>query len=81
MINMETITSLPKKKATIGFREISKAIKAGKIKSVVAAKNCPPELLNKIPENIDVKIFDGNQNELGTKIGKPFAVAMVGYEE
>jgi large subunit ribosomal protein L30e len=78
---METITSLPKKKATIGFREISKAIKEGRVKSVIAAKNCPPELLNKLPKNVDVKIFDGNQDELGTKIGKPFAVAMVGYGE
>ena len=81
MICMETITSLPKKKAMIGFRAISKAIKAGKVKSVVAAKNCPTSLLEKLPKNIDVKIFDGNQSELGTKIGKPFAVAMVGYEE
>ena len=81
MINMETITVLPKGKATIGAREISKKIAEGRIKSVVVAKNCPKTLIERLPRNAQVKVFDGNENELGTKIGKPFPVSMVGYEE
>lgn len=78
---MESISALPKGKTTIGIREISKAIMAGKVKSVVVAKNCPKELLERLPQNTQVKIFNGNESELGTKVGKPFPVAMVGYEE
>ena len=78
---MESISILPKSKTTIGIKEINKAIKAGKVKSVVVAKNCPKELLEKLPQNAQVKIFNGNESELGTKIGKPFPVSMVGYEE
>ncbi len=76
---METISKLPSKKGIIGPREISKAIDAGRIKTVVAAKNCPAALIEKM-KSVEVKIFEGDQKELGTKLGKPFYVAIVGYE-
>ncbi|MBI5332702.1 MAG: hypothetical protein HZB65_03960 [Candidatus Aenigmarchaeota archaeon] len=63
----------------IGPREIKKAIKAGSVVSVMAAKNCPVKLIEDIKkEGIGVKPFDGDQKELGTRIGKPFPVALVG---
>ena len=66
----------------IGAREIAKSIKTGKIKKVVVAKNCPASLLNRIQsKSVRIETFDGTQAELGTKIGKPFPVAMVGFEE
>ena len=64
----------------IGAKEIGKAIKAGKVKKVVVAKNCPKSLVEKLG-NVKVEVFDGDQSQLGTKIGKPFPVAMVGLKD
>ena len=76
---METVTKLPEKKGIIGTREISIAVKAGKVKKVIIANNCPDFLVHKIGK-VKVEKFEGTQRELGTKLGKPFAIAMVGYE-
>jgi len=76
---METITKLPDKKGVIGAREIARAAKAGKIRQVVVASNCPGFLIERI-EKAKIDRFDGDQSQLGTKLGKPFPVAMVGYE-
>ncbi len=63
----------------IGPREIKKAIKSGSVTSVIAAKNCPKSLIESInKEGIEVKMFQGDQKDLGTHIGKPFPVAVVG---
>lgn len=67
-------------KAVIGTREILKAISNGKIKKVVIANNCPLELRAKIPKEL-VESFDGDEKQLGTRLGKPFPIAMVGYED
>lgn len=77
---VETITKLPDKKGMIGAREIAAAVKAGKVKKVIIADNCPDSLIEKIGK-VHLERFDGNQRELGTKLGKPFAVAMVGYDQ
>ncbi len=79
-MEIKIITQLPAKKGIIGVREIAKAINAGKVKRVIIADNCPDFLLNKI-QNVVIEKFDGSQKQLGTKLGKPFAVAMAGYEE
>lgn len=76
---MEIVTKLPEKKAVIGAREIQKGIRAGKIGKVIVASNCPDFLAERVSA-ASIERFDGNQRELGTKLGKPFAVAMVGYE-
>jgi ribosomal protein L30E len=71
-----------KEEFVIGAKEIAKGIKSGKVKRVVVAKNCPPSLLSRIQsKSIKIETFDGTQAELGTKIGKPFPIAMVGYLE
>jgi ribosomal protein L30E len=80
MITMETISKLPDAKGIIGTREIAAAIKKGNVKKVVIASNCPEFLLEKIGKT-KIEKFDGSQKDLGTKLGKPFAVAMVGYDE
>ena len=64
----------------IGTKEIKNGIKAGKVKKVVVAKNCPKMLVEKLG-NIKVEVFDGDQSQLGTKLGKPFPVAMVGLKD
>ena len=77
----KTLTKLPAKAGIIGPREIAKAIDAGKVKTVVAAKNCPLDLIEKMKsKKVKVEIFEGDQKELGTKLGKPFHVAIVGYD-
>ena len=77
---MNVISTLPTKQGTIGARQIVKSINSGKVKSVIIASNCPEILVAKIPENTDIKKFEGDQHQLGIKLGKPFPVAMVGYE-
>ena len=78
--NMETISKLPDRKGTIGTRQIAIAVKSGKIKRVIVANNCPDFLIEKVKSAV-LQRFDGDQKELGTKLGKPFPVAAVGYEE
>ena len=78
---MDVITKLPEKKGIVGAREIAKAVKQGKVKYVVSAANCPEFLLSRISElNVKMDRFEGDQAQLGTKLGKPFPVAMVGFE-
>ena len=76
---METVTKLPDKKGIIGTKEVASAIRSGRVKRVVVANNCPDFLVKKLGK-VKVETFDGDQRDLGTKLGKPFAVAMVGYE-
>ncbi|MFH0832393.1 MAG: ribosomal L7Ae/L30e/S12e/Gadd45 family protein [Candidatus Aenigmatarchaeota archaeon] len=72
------LTKLPAGKFVIGTREIIKNINSGKVTKVIVAKNCPEFLIKKI--SVGVEIFDGDQKDMGTKLGKPFPVAMIGYE-
>lgn len=80
------IDKLPPGSGIIGAREILKGIKAGEIKRVIIASNCPDWLLNKITSaegasNLQPERFASNERELGTALGKAFAVAMVGFKE
>lgn len=79
---MELIDKLPAKKGIIGEKEIVKSIKAGKVKRVIVAKNCPDFLIEKIRKEVgvEIQVFNGDRKELGTKLGKPFFVSVVGYE-
>ena len=64
----------------IGPREIIKEIKSGNVISVTVARNCPVSLIDKVKkEGTEIKVFQGDQKELGTYIGKPFPVALVGH--
>jgi len=77
---MELITKLPEQKPLIGTRQIIKNAKAGKVKRVIVAKNCPDFLLSQLRNlNVVIDQFDGDESQLATKLGKPFHVAMVGY--
>ncbi|MBI5061643.1 MAG: ribosomal L7Ae/L30e/S12e/Gadd45 family protein [Candidatus Aenigmarchaeota archaeon] len=79
---MDIIEKLPALNHTVGTNEVVKGIKAGRIDMVVFAKNCPEFLVKKIKEtkSIEMYIFNGDQKNLGTRLGKPFPVALVGYE-
>lgn len=75
------IAKLSSGKAIIGTKEIVKGIKDGKISQVVIAKNCPDFLIKRIKNAgcSNIVVFEEDQKGLGTKLGKPFAVACVGY--
>ncbi len=65
----------------IGIKSILKKSKEGKIVRIVVASNCPQELLDKVlkVKKVEIENFDGDQRKLGTSIGKPFPIAMIGY--
>ena len=75
---MKLIRDLPKEGAVIGVREIVKDINNGKVKRVIVANNCPESLKEQVKKAV-IEIFDGDQQQLGTKLGKPFPIAMIGY--
>jgi len=80
-MQLQTTSRLPQGKAVIGTREVVKSIKAGKAKKVIIASNCSEELVNKVAEagKVSIEKFDGDSKELGTKLGKPFPVAMAAF--
>jgi len=79
---MQEISALPDKKGIIGAKEIARAIQSGRLRRVIVASNCPDFLISRISHgNIVIERFNSGQKDLGTKLGKPFPVAMVGYEE
>ena len=66
----------------IGLKSIAKVAKDKKLSRIVVASNCPKELIDKVTsasKSVKVEKFDGDQRKLGTSIGKPFPVAMIGY--
>lgn len=80
------VNDMAKKTQTeiIGAREVEKAIVHGIVKKVMFADNCPDFILKKIEkygDKISMEKFDGDQKQLGTKVGKPFPVAVVGFTE
>ncbi len=60
----------------IGSKRTIKALKEGRAKMVIVAKNCPEEVLEVI-KRYDVKTitYNGTNMELGAICGKPFSVA------
>ena len=75
------VTEIPSN-AIIGPKEIAKNIKEGRVKKVIVAKNCPEQLIKEIESlNAVIITFEGDQQQLGTKLGKPFPVTMAGYPE
>ena len=67
-------------KMIIGAKEISRGVKSCAIKKVIVAKNCPKSATAKLG-NVKIDVFEGDQTQLGTKLGKPFPVAMVGFSD
>jgi ribosomal protein L30E len=81
-MELKIVSKLPSGSGIIGVREICKGVAAGQIKHIVVAKNCPDWLLRKLDATkVQIEQFDGDGRELGTAIGKAFAIAMVGFAE
>jgi large subunit ribosomal protein L30e len=65
-----------------GAREVKKLVLHGNAKTVVIAKNAPPDLKRDIIyyaklSSIPVIVFDGTNMELGAVIGRPHSVAVL----
>ena len=79
---MEIVSVLPSKKPVIGTNAIVKSIKAGRMKQVIVTTNTPQEIIAKLSvAGVRLQTFSGNEKALATKLGKPFPIAAVGYEE
>lgn len=73
---------LPEGKAIIGWKETYRAAKNGEVDVVIIAKHCPDKIINKFKElkNLKIEMPDITQEQLGTMLGKPFYVAVVGFK-
>ncbi len=79
---METATSLPSGKHVIGMNSIMKGIKSGKVKSIIIASNAPQDIIDKLTvSGVRIRVFSGDERAVATKLGKPFPIAAIGYEE
>jgi large subunit ribosomal protein L30e len=73
-------------KLVIGTKKVKDGLKNGKIKYVIYATNCTPDILADLKYyakyfNIKLEPFEGNSKQLGEACGKPFTILMVGIRE
>ncbi len=73
-------------KLVIGKREVSKALKTGKLKAVFYAENCPSENARELEyhgrvADVPVEKFIGTSAALGQLCGKPFKIVTLGIEK
>ena len=67
------------KEYVIGVKEVLNGLKNGEVKKVIFASNCPKEIVEKFESaDIEKEIFDGDEEELGTYLGRAFPIAVVG---
>jgi large subunit ribosomal protein L30e len=60
-------------KVQFGLDQTMKAVKAGEAQMIILARNCPCQELK--DANVKVRIYEGNNMELGALCGKPFSVS------
>lgn len=82
----EIAKALKEGKLLIGSRSVLKGIKAGSVKEVFYAKNCPQGTLKDLEHyseaaKMEVKEFPENSIRLGEICGKPFSVLLVGVKK
>jgi large subunit ribosomal protein L30e len=73
-------------KVTFGFENTLKAIKKGKVKLVIVARNSPEDLRSQIEyysklSEVPVFEFKSSSLDLGSTCGKPFMVATLAVQE
>ena len=67
----------------VGSKRTLKYVKLGKVKVVITASNLPERIKSDLEyyaklSGIPIITFPGTNRDLGTAIGKPFSVAMLG---
>lgn len=61
-------------KVDFGVAQTEKAVKSGKAMMVIISKNCPSDFLSKT-EDVKVRVYGGNNMELGALCGVPYSVS------
>jgi large subunit ribosomal protein L30e len=70
-------------KVVLGVKEALKLLLSNELKGLVIADNTPYEVRERLTyvaklNNVPVTIFKGTSTELGSVIGKPFKVSVIG---
>jgi large subunit ribosomal protein L30e len=73
-------------KITLGLKESLEALRGGKAKLIILAKNFPSETEKTVNYysqllNIPLLKYNGSSGDLGTVCGKPFKVSIVSIRE
>lgn len=79
----EIIEAMKKNKLIIGRDRVLKLLKRGKISLVVISSNCNQKFRREIEYytkigNVKLKVFEGNNKELGVLCKKPFSISVLG---
>ncbi len=61
-------------KVEFGVDQTEKAVKAGKAQMIIISDNCQSGFL-KSSTKVKVRVYDGNNMELGATCGKPYSVS------
>ncbi len=85
-ISSEIKTALAENKAVIGANSVKKMLRAGRLKVVVLASNCPENIKDDIMHYsklaaAKVENFESTGKELGIICGKPFSIAVLGIRQ
>tara|TARA_Y100000034_G_scaffold128526_1_gene183324 strand:+ start:762 stop:998 length:237 start_codon:yes stop_codon:yes gene_type:complete len=72
--------ALKEKNLILGTERVLKALRADKLKKVLLSENCPEEIKEKV-KNSDAEVvsLDIDNNELGVRCKKLFAISVIGY--
>lgn len=78
-INKAIKTAVTSGKVVFGLEQTLKSLSAGSAKLIITSSNCPEKHMVRINEYKDVAkhSFSGNNIELGSACGKPFAVSVL----
>jgi large subunit ribosomal protein L30e len=82
-VNRALRTAIDNGKVFLGARETARALKKGRVKLVIIAKNCRNTYVsefNKYPK-VPKYQFNGSNMELGSACGKPFPISSIAIIE
>ncbi len=67
----------------LGFKEAMKNVEEDKCKLLIVASNCPEEKLtgNDDIDGVPIYHFKGNNQNLGSSAGKPFAISVLSVKD
>lgn len=82
VLNEEIQAATKASRTVVGYREVMKILKTGKVELVVVSNNMPPNMKNDIEHNakmsdVRMEIFVGSSKDLGIVCGKPFSVTVL----
>lgn len=82
-IKKDMETAMKSGNFVMGTNSVMKAMKNGKLNSVVYATNCPASTMEDLNHysavgGVEIKQFDGNSLQMGEFCGKPFNIVLFG---